>query len=362
MINFANPKKENSYFKKKILKNISKVINSNQYILGKEVAKFEKNFSSYINSRYACGVSSGTDALILTLKSLNLKRGDEIITTAHTAVATVASIVEVGAIPVFVDIDESFNIDINKINKKINKKTKAIIVVHIYGNPVNIKLIKKKIKRKILIVEDCSQAHGSEIYGNKVGSLGDVGCFSLYPTKNLGCIGDGGVITTNNKKIYNRIKLLREYGWKKKNFSSIHGVNNRLDELQAAILNVKIKDIDMLINKRVSNANFYLTNIKNKNVILPKIKNFSKHSFHLFVVRVLNNKRNILINKLKKSKINPGIHYPTPIHKQKAYEKFSSNDLELTERYAKEILSIPCYPFLENKEKKKIINIVNNLQ
>lgn len=361
MINFANPKKENSYFKKKILKNISKVINSNQYILGKEVTKFEKNFSSYIKSRYACGVSSGTDALILTLKSLNLKRGDEIITTAHTAVATVASIVEVGAKPIFVDIDESFNIDINKINKKINNRTKAIIAVHIYGNPVNIKLIKKKIKRKVLIIEDCSQAHGSEIHGRKVGSLGDVGCFSLYPTKNLGCIGDGGVITTNSKKIYNKLKLLREYGWRRKNFSSIHGINNRLDELQAAILNVKIKDIDMLIDRRISNANLYLTNIKNKNVILPKIKNSTKHSFHLFVIRVLNNKRKILIEKLKKNNINPGIHYPTPIHKQKAYEKYSSHFLKLTERYAKEILSIPCYPFLENKVKKKIIKIINNL-
>ena len=361
MINFANPKKENNYFKKKILKNISKVINSNQYILGKEVTKFEKNFSSYIKSRYACGVSSGTDALILTLKSLNLKRGDEIITTAHTAVATVASIVEVGAKPIFVDIDESFNIDINKINKKINNRTRAIIAVHIYGNPVNIKLMKKKIKRKVLIIEDCSQAHGSEIHGRKVGSLGDVGCFSLYPTKNLGCIGDGGVITTNSKKIYNKLKLLREYGWKRKNFSSIHGINNRLDELQAAILNVKIKDIDMLIDRRISNANLYLTNIKNKNVILPKIKNSTKHSFHLFVVRVLNNKRKILIEKLKKNNINPGIHYPTPIHKQKAYEKYSNNFLKLTERYAKEILSIPCYPFLENKVKKKIIKIINNL-
>jgi dTDP-4-amino-4,6-dideoxygalactose transaminase len=361
MINFADPKKENNYFKKKIIKSISKVINSNQYILGKEVKDFENSFSSYIKSRYACGVSSGTDALILALKSLNIKKGDEIITTSHTAVATAAAIVEVGAKPVFADIDESYNIDINKLDKKINTKTKAIIAVHIYGNPVNIELLKNKIKKKIFIIEDCSQAHGSEIYEKKVGSIGDIGCFSLYPTKNLGCIGDGGILTTNNKKLYDNWKILREYGWKKKNFASIHGINNRLDEIQAAILNVKIQSIDMLINERISNANFYLSNIKNKNIVLPKIIGNAKHSFHLFVIRVLNNKRKLLIKKLRDSNINPGIHYPTPIHMQTAYKKYSNGDLKLTEKYAQQILSIPCYPFLEDRIKKKIINIINNL-
>ncbi len=361
MINFANPIKENNFFKDKIINKINKVINSNQYILGKEVEDFENNFSAYIKSRYACGVSSGTDALILALKCLKIKKGDEIITTSHTAVATVASIVEVGAKPIFVDIDDSFNIDINKVKKKINKRTKAIILVHIYGYPVNIELIKKNLKKKIFIIEDCSQAHGSEIYGKKVGSVGDIGCFSLYPTKNLGCIGDGGILTTNNKKIYQKLKLLREYGWRQKNFSSIHGINNRLDEIQAGILNVKIKKIDMLINKRILNANFYLSNIKNKNIVLPKIANFTKHSFHLFVIRVLNNKRDLLKKKLRANNINPGIHYPTPIHKQKAYKKYANKDLKLTERYAKEILSLPCYPFLEYRVKKKIVQIVNNL-
>ena len=218
MLFFANPRSEYIYLKKKIDTKIKKVLKSNSYILGKEVENFEKNFSNYIGVNYSVGVSNGTDAIILALQAINVKKGDEIITTSHTAFATIAAIVDVGAIPVFIDIKENdFTIDVSKIENKITKKTKAIIAVHIYGNPVDIKeLLKIKKKFKIILIEDCAQAHGAEYNKKKVGTFGDFATFSFYPTKNLSTYGDGGMVSTNNNKMYKKIKLLREYGWQKK--------------------------------------------------------------------------------------------------------------------------------------------------
>ena len=211
MIFFANPKSEYIYLKKKIDSRIKKVLESNSYILGKEVENFEKNFSKYLGMKYSVGVSSGTDAIILALQSIDIKRGDEVITTSHTAFATIAAIVDVGAIPVFIDIKEdNFTIDVSKIEKKISNKTKAIIAVHIYGNPVDInELLKIKKKYKIALIEDCAQAHGAEYNKKKVGTFGDFSCFSFYPTKNLSTFGDAGAISTNNIEMYKKIKLLR---------------------------------------------------------------------------------------------------------------------------------------------------------
>ena len=220
MIYFANPKSEYLYLKNQIDRKIRNVLNSNSYILGNEVKKFEKNFSKYLGIKYSLGVSNGTDALILALRAIDIKRGDEVITTSHTAFATIAAIREVGAIPVFIDIKEDdFTIDTKYLKKKITKKTKAIIVVHIYGNPADILTVQKIAKKKKLtLIEDCAQAHGAEYDKKKVGTFGDFSCFSFYPTKNLSTFGDAGMVSTNNYKLFKRLELSREYGWIKKKF------------------------------------------------------------------------------------------------------------------------------------------------
>jgi dTDP-4-amino-4,6-dideoxygalactose transaminase len=361
MIFFANPKSEYIYLKKKIDSKIKKVLESNSYILGKEVENFEKSFSKYIGIKFSAGVSSGTDAIILALQSINIKKGDEIITSSHTAYATIAAIVDVGAIPVFVDIKrDDFTIDVSKIEKKISNKTKAIIAVHIYGNPVDIKeLIKIKKRYKIPLIEDCAQAHGAEYNKKKVGTFGDFSCFSFYPTKNLGTFGDAGIVSTNKNKIYKKLKLLREYGWVKKNISLQNGSNKRLDELHAGILNIKLAYLDQFNNKRILIAHKYLKFIKSKKIILPEISSFKKHVFHLFVVRVKNKKRNNFLNYLKKNNIYAGIHYPIPNHLQKPFLKYHNTKLPITEEISKEIVSIPNYPLLSNKQISKIIDVIN---
>lgn len=362
MIFFANPKSEYTYLKKKIDNKIKKVLNSNSYILANEVEKFEKNFSKYLEIKFSVGVSNGTDALILALQAINIKKGDQVITTSHTAFATIAAIVDVGAIPVFIDINEDdFTIDTSKIEKKITKKTKAIIAVHIYGNPVNIKeLIRIKKKYNIFLIEDCAQAHGAEYDKIKVGNFGDFACFSFYPTKNLSTFGDAGIISTSHKHMYQKLKLLREYGWIKKNLSLCKGSNKRLDELHAGILNVKLTFLEKFNNNRISIAKSYLAKIKSNKIILPKVDQVKKHVYHLFVIRIKNKKRNDFLNYLKKNKIFAGIHYPIPNHKQKPFLKYSTTDLPVTERIAKDIVSLPIYPLLSRKDVNKIISVINN--
>ena len=361
MIFFANPRSEYIYLKKKIDTKIKKVLNSNSYILGKEVESFEKNFSKYLGVKFSVGVSNGTDAIILALQAINIKKGDEVITTSHTAFATIAAIVDVGAIPIFIDIKENdFTIDTLKIEKKITKKTKALIAVHLYGNPVDItELTRIKKKYKIVLIEDCAQAHGAEYNNKKIGTFGDFSCFSFYPTKNLGTFGDAGIISVNNSRMYKRLKLLREYGWVKKNLSLQKGSNKRLDELHAGILNIKLAYLDKFNNKRILIANKYLKFIKSEKIILPEINSFKKHVFHLFVVRVRNKKRDNFLNYLKKNNIYAGIHYPIPNHLQKPFLKYHNTKLPITEKISKEIVSIPNYPLLSNKQISKIINVIN---
>ena len=362
MLFFANPKSEYIFLKKKIDTKIKKVLNSNSYILGKEVENFEKNFSKYLGIKNSVGVSNGTDAIILALQAINTKKGDEIITTSHTAFATIATIVDVGAIPIFVDIkEEDFNIDVSKIENKITKKTKAIIAVHIYGNPVNIQeLIRIKKKNKITLIEDCAQAHGAEYDKIKVGTFGDLSCFSFYPTKNLSTFGDGGMVSTNNNNMYKKLKLLREYGWTKKNFSSQKGSNKRLDELHAGILNTKLAYLDQFNDKRILIAKKFLKNVKSKKLVLPQINLKKKHVFHLFVIRIKNNKRNIFLKYLKKNGIYAGIHYPLPNHRQTPFLKYFKTKLPVTEQISNEIVSIPNYPLLKIKEINKIIRVINS--
>ena len=271
MIYFTNPREQNKKIKNKIITSFKKTINSQTYILGKEVKIFEKNFSKYIGTKYAAGVANGTDALELALMLKNIGKGDEVITTSHTASATISAITSVGAKPIFIDIDDNYLMDITQLRGKISNKTRAIIAVHLYGNPLNIVKIKKIINKKIYLIEDCSQAHGAKLNGNRVGSLGDLGCFSLYPTKNLGAIGDAGIITLNSLKDYNKLIKLRQYGWNKRRVSVLQGKNSRLDAIQASILNIKLKKLDQDNRKRNKIAEMYIRAFKNLPIVLPKI-------------------------------------------------------------------------------------------
>ena len=353
----ANPKAQYQKYKKEINKSINRVLESGNYILGNEVKLFERDFSKYIGLKYSIAVNSGTDALHIALIACGIKHNDEVLTVSNTAVATASAIVLANAKPKFVDIDkENYLIDYTKIEKSITKKTKAIIPVHLYGNTVDMdKILKIAKKYKLKIIEDCAQAHGAKFKNKKVGSFGDASCFSFYPTKNLGALGDGGMILTNNLKIYTSSKLMREYGWKDRYISSIKGWNSRLDEIQAAILRVKIKYLDKDNAKRIKIAKKYIKELANLPIVLPKIQKNSLHVFHLFVIR--SKQRNKLRSYLSKKKIYTNIQYPLPIHKQIFYKKTNMNlKLKNTEKISNEILSLPIYPELKIKQQNLLIH------
>jgi dTDP-4-amino-4,6-dideoxygalactose transaminase len=339
---------------------IRRVLNSGKLILGQEVKNFENNFSRYIGAEYGVGVNSGTDALKIALSALGIGRGDEVITVSNTAVASVSVIREVGAMPKLVDIKDDYTIDEIKIATAITKKTKAIIAVHLYGQPANLPAIMKIAKKyKLKVIEDCCQAHGAKIGGKNVGAYGDFGCFSFYPTKNLGAYGDGGMILTDNRNLAQTCRALRMYGMKDGYYSEIEGYNSRLDEMQAAILNVKLKYLNSWVKRRREIAKFYLKNIKNKKIILPaEIKNFS-NAYHLFVVRA--DSRSKLEKYLKANNIGYGIHYPQPIHLQTAYKflSYKKGSLPVTEKYSGQIISLPIFPELTQKEIKYIVDKLN---
>jgi dTDP-4-amino-4,6-dideoxygalactose transaminase len=361
MINFANPKSEYLDKKNEIDLVISQTLKSNDYILGKSVKKFERNFSNYNQCKYSIGVSSGTEAIIICLKSLGIKMGDEVITTSHTAYATVAAITEIGAKPVLIDIENNyFNMNYEEIAKNLTKKTKCLILVHLYGIVANVKKIKEICtKNRIFLIEDCAQAHGAEFNGKKVGTFGDFGTFSFYPTKNLSTFGDAGAIITNNHKLYTKAKLYREYGWGKKNIGILKSINRRMDEIHAAILNVKLKYLNNYNKKRVKIAQLYSNEIKNKNIILPQTLSGTKNVFHLYVIIVKKNLRNKLIKFLQKNNINPGIHYKLANHQQIPFKNFKKSKLINTKKIVPNILSLPIYPALSLVNVKKIIKLIN---
>ena len=352
---------EYNLLRQKILKIVNKVFSSGNLILGKEVKNFENNFAKYNNCKYAIGVNSGTDAIQIGLMALGVKNGDEVITVSNTAVPTVSAIVSCGAKPVFVDINESdFLIDINKVKKKITKKTKVIIPVNLYGQSANYKELKKiSSSFNISILEDCAQSAGSKYFKKKSGSLGHISAFSFYPTKNLGGYGDGGMVVTNNKKLYLKCMMLRKYGMKKLYYSETHGINSRLDEVHAAILNYKLSFLDKDIKKRRSIAKIYNNKINNKLIKLPIENSNCYHSYYVYVIRT--KKRNKLLEYLKKNKIYCNISYPFPIHLMRGYKflKYKKGNLKITEKISKEILSIPMYPHLNSKKIKKVVKILN---
>ncbi len=350
--------------KKEINDSISKTLKSGNYVLGDQVKDFEHSFSKFCNVKYSVGVNSGTDAILLSLKALNIGSGDEVITVSHTALATLSAIISSGAKPVIVDLEKDFlTIDPHKITRAITKKTRAIIPVHIYGQVCDMnKIMKIARENKLYVIEDCAQAVGAEYFGKKVGSIGHVGAFSFYPTKNLGAIGDGGMVTTNNKQIANKISRSRQFGWDKNRSTLEHGQSSRLDELQASILNVKLKYLELENKKRIKLAELYRSSINNPEFQFIKSRKGCKHVYHLFVLKT--KKRDLYLNKLKKEGIYCGIHYALPAHKHNGYQKFckfKNSNLSITNSICNQVITLPMYPELKSREVKKISQIINSL-
>ena len=356
MIQCANPKAQYISKKDEINEAVFRVLDSGWYILGKEVEQFEQEFAVFNGVSRAVGVGSGTEALHIALKALDIGPGNEVITTAHTAVATAAAIRLAGATPLFVDIEsEFFTIDPNCIEEAISPRTKAIMPVHIYGNPADMDAIMEIARRHDLkVIEDCAQAHGATYKGKRVGAIGDIGCFSFYPTKNLGAVGDGGAVVTNDDSLAKQIKLLREYGWEERYISSKEGWNSRLDEIQAAILRVKLKNLDEGNTRRQKHAREYDNAMKDLPVDLPLVRDNSTHVFHLYVIRC--DSRDKLRAHLREHGVYSAIHYPVPIHRQNYFQKFAGeNSLLVTEETAKTILSLPMYPELSFNDRGTVV-------
>lgn len=357
MILCANPKEQYLAHKDEIKKAIDNVLDSGWYILGKEVNEFENEFANFVGTKYSLGVASGTDAIFLSLKALDIGIGDEVITVSHTATATVSAIEATGAKVIFIDIEEDyFTMDLSKIKNVITSKTKAIVAVHIYGQPCDMdELLKISKENNLYLIEDCAQANGAKYKNKDVGSIGDLGCFSFFPTKNLGALGDGGAISTNSKDLYDKLLRLRQYGWDKNRDSKFNGYNSRLDELQASILRVKLKYLKENTQKRNDIAKLYSEALKNNSLILPKIRENCLHAFHLFVVR--SSKRDKLKAYLKSKNILAMIHYEKPVHLQEAFA--IDYDLNHTVNVADEILSLPMYPELKEEEISFIVEKIN---
>jgi dTDP-4-amino-4,6-dideoxygalactose transaminase len=355
----ANPQAQYLSHQSEIDVAIAAALDGNRYILGPQTQAFEQEFAAYLGVRYASGVGSGTEALHIAIRACGLGPGDEIITVAHTAVATVAAIELAGATPVLVDIDSvTYTIDADRIAAAITPRTKAVIPVHLYGLAANLNPIVDLARRHGLkIIEDCAQAHGARYADRVLGSLGDVACFSFYPTKNLGAIGDGGLVATNDPVIAENLNLLRQYGWRERYISEIAGWNTRLDELQAAILRVKLRHLDEDNDKRRALAAIYDEQLAGV-VTLPIEPVDSRHVYHLYVIR--HPQRDVLMQHLHDCGVGTAVHYPVSIHLQPAYRGRlgDAGSLPETERAAREIISLPMYPELATDDARKVAQAI----
>ena len=360
MIPCANPQAGYLAQKAAIDDAIHRVLDKGWFILGQEVAAFESEFAAWTGAKQAVGVGSGTEAIHLALAALGVGAGDEVITVSHTAVATTAAIELAGAIPVFLDIDPHFfTINPDLIEAAITPRTKAIVPVHIYGQPADLgPILSLAEKRGLHVIEDCAQCHGAKYRGKTTGTIGHVGCFSFYPTKNLGALGDGGAVVTNDMTLAEKIRHLREYGWTERYVSSLPGWNSRLDELQAAILRVKLKRLQQDNDARAALAELYTSTLGELPIATPRIREGCTHVFHLYVIRTKS--RNELQAYLRGRGIHTLIHYPVPIHLQPAYRGRVSQASRLpeTERAASEILSFPLYPELSTVEHAQVVESV----
>lgn len=358
---FLNLKRLNLSYKNHLKDRFEQVLDSGTYLLGENVSTFEENFARYCETEFCTTVGSGLDALEFILKGYDIGIGDEVLVSAHTFIATWHSIVNVGAKPVPVEPQQGeFNLDPEQLESKINSNTKAIVVAHMYGEPCEMKkIVKVANKYNIRLIEDAAQAHGATYNGTKIGSFGDAAAFSFYPGKNLGALGDGGAVTSNDATLIRRVELFRNYGSVQKYVHQSSGRNSRLDEIQASFLIKKLSDLDEKNAKRNELADFYLTRIDNKHLKLPKKLNHKKHVWHLFVLRTVF--RDQLQSYLCRVGIDTIIHYPIPIHQQTPYiRRYKDISLPLSEEIAKTVLSIPMDPLLSEKEAEYVVEILNN--
>lgn len=363
MIPMVDLQRQYKIIKDEIDAAIAEVLNSSQFILGPNVTELEKEIAAYHEVPFAVSVANGTDALLLALKACGIGDGDEVITTPFTFIATAEVISRLNAVPVFVDIvPDTFNIDPEEIKKKITRKTKAIIPVHLFGHPTDMyPIINQCQSYGISVIEDCAQAFGAEYKGKKVGTMGHCGCFSFFPSKNLACYGDGGMVITREENIAEQIRLLRDHGSAVKYRHSVIGYNSRLDEIQAAIVRVKLKKIDEFNNSRRANADIYRSCIKKDDVILPIESAGCRHVYHQFTIK--SKKRGDIMDCLRRENISSSIYYPLPLHKQEAFadQRMISGELPVSDECASEVLSLPMFPELREEEIQHVSDVINNV-
>lgn len=359
MIKFLDLKKINNRYREEIDSRIKNILDKGWYLQGEENENFTKNFANFCGTKFALGVANGLDALNLIIKAYGFGNGDEIIVPANTYIATILAISENGCIPILVEPDiKTYNINPDSIEEKITTKTKAIMVVHLYGQAVQMEKIWEIAKKyNLKIIEDSAQAHGAIYQENRTGNLGDASGFSFYPGKNLGCIGDGGAVTTNDEELFNKIKAIANYGSDRKYHHIYKGVNSRLDEIQAAVLDIKLKHLDSDNNKRREISKYYRENIKNSKIILPETYDEKSHVWHIFAVRTQN--RDEFQKYLTEKGIQTIIHYPTPPHKQGAYKEWNNLSFPITEEIHNTILSLPISPVMTDSEIEKVVEVVN---
>ena len=363
MTNFLDLQKINAQYSAELKEVASQVIDSGWYLLGNRVSEFESELASYLGSKYVIGVGNGLDALRLIIRAYKelgvFSEGDEIIVPANTYIATILAITDNNLVPVLVEPDEkTYNLDINLIEDHITKKTKAIMIVHLYGRVCWSENLKEIATRNnIKIIEDNAQAIGAEWKGIKTGNLGDAAGFSFYPGKNLGALGDAGAVSTNDGQLATTIRALANYGSQKKYHNIYQGYNSRLDEIQAAFLSVKLKYLDKETEERIKVANFFLTNIKNDHIKLPEPGNYKEHVWHLFVIRSSN--RDMLQKKLAENGVQTLIHYPIPPHKQEAYISVLDGSYPITEKIHKSVLSLPISSVMTNLQILNLIKLMS---
>ncbi|MCT7568959.1 DegT/DnrJ/EryC1/StrS family aminotransferase [Aliarcobacter butzleri] len=363
MISFLDLKGLNTQYRAELIEACTKVIDSGWYIQGSECKEFDKEFAEYCGTKYAIGVANGLDALILILRAYKelgvMNDGDEVIVPSNTYIASILAISQNNLVPVLVEPDiNTYLIDSTKIEEKITSKTKAILPVHLYGQTCEMDKINEIAKKHNLkVIEDSAQSHGAYYKDKRSGNLGDASGFSFYPGKNLGALGDGGAVTTNDEELVNTIKAIANYGSHKKYENLYKGVNSRLDEIQAAMLRVKLRYLDNEVEKRREIANYYLQNIKNENIVLPTVRAGDNHVWHLFVVRT--SKRDELQKYLLDNGIQTLIHYPIPPHKQNAYKEWNNEKYKISEQIHDEVLSLPISGVQSLEDTQKIVKVLN---
>ena len=362
MMNISPNRLDRSFYmhQEEYEKKALEVLRSGWYILGREVSSFEEEFAAFTGSRHCVGLASGLDALWLAFRILGIGAGDEVIVQANTYIASVMGITINGATPVFVEPDAYFNMDASQIEEKITEKTKAILVVHLYGQASHMAPILELCRKyNLRLVEDCAQSHGAAFDGKMTGTFGDIGCFSFYPSKNLGAFGDAGAIVTDDEELAKAMKMYRNYGSEKRYYNKVVGANSRLDEMQAGLLRVRLTHLNELTLERRQIAETYLASIRNPQIILPQTRDKCSHVWHQFVIRC--DRRDALIQYLTEKGIGTIIHYPIPPHLSEAYAYlgFQKGSFPVTEGYADTVLSIPMYNGMTPDEQQYVIECLN---